>query len=298
MDRDLKGTVGPGGILAGDFKCGAQAMGATMGLSGEAGNAGLDFFTSTGVISDKAPWGDIQEVFYELKAPTDRNQAGMDLVRCVNHNLLATTTQTPETQWLMGNVQTLQFDCYDGTQWQNHLGYQRRQYQPAGGGPNSHSARREAGSGAAAPATDRNASSRWSRRRWTNPCNHRRVAMRSADEMRMPDPEPEFESFVAGAFAATRFRARHRALDRVRAGQPGAVFCELDELRAARLGQPGVRAWRPTRPSTARPAIINYLLTTADRQWLQRRLPDPERLSMQGRAGRRRPFLADRTRHQ
>ena len=118
MQRDLKGTVGPGGVFAGDFKCGAQAMGATMGLSGEAGSAGLDFFTSTSAISDKAPWGDLQEVFYELKAPTDRNQVGMDLVRCVDHNILATTTQTPETQWLMGNVQTLQFDCYDGTQWQ------------------------------------------------------------------------------------------------------------------------------------------------------------------------------------
>jgi len=115
--RDLKGTVGPGGFLAGDFRCGAAAMGATMGLSGEAGNAGLDFFTSTGALSDKAPWGDIQEVFYELKAPTDRDQAGMDLVRCINRNLLATTTQTPEIQWLMGKVQTLQFDCYDGTQW-------------------------------------------------------------------------------------------------------------------------------------------------------------------------------------
>ena len=86
MQRDLKGTVGPGGYLAGDFKCGAQAMGAAMGLSGEAGSAGLDFFTSTGAINDKAPWGDIQEVFYELKAPTDRNQAGMDLVRCINRS--------------------------------------------------------------------------------------------------------------------------------------------------------------------------------------------------------------------
>ena len=118
MQRDLKGTVGPGGTLAGDFRCGSQAMGATMGLSGEAGNAGLDFFTTTSAISDKAPWGDIQEVFYELKAPADRNQVGMDLVRCVDRNILATTTQPPEIQWLMGNVQTLQFDCYDGTQWQ------------------------------------------------------------------------------------------------------------------------------------------------------------------------------------
>jgi type II secretion system protein J len=120
MQRDLKGTVGPGGTLAGDFRCGSQAMGATMGLSGEAGNAGLDFFTTTSAISDKAPWGDIQEVFYELKAPADRNQVGMDLVRCVDRNILATTTQPPEIQWLMGNVQPgcLQFDCYDGTQWQ------------------------------------------------------------------------------------------------------------------------------------------------------------------------------------
>jgi len=119
MVRDLKGTVGPGGYLAGDFRCGAQAMGATMGLSGEAGSAGLDFFTSTGTLSDKAPWGDIQEVFYELKASSDRNQTGMELVRCVNRNLLATTTQTPEIQSLITNVQTLQFDCYDGTQWRN-----------------------------------------------------------------------------------------------------------------------------------------------------------------------------------
>lgn len=118
--RDLKGTVGPGGFLAGDFRCGAQAMGATMGLSGEAGSAGLDFYTSTGNISDKAPWGDLQEVFYELKAPSDQNHQGMDLVRCVNRNLLATTTQTPEIQSLMGNVQSLEFDCYDGMQWRNN----------------------------------------------------------------------------------------------------------------------------------------------------------------------------------
>ncbi len=117
--RDLKGAVGPGGFLAGDFKCGVTAVGATMGLSGEAGSAGLDFYTSTGTISDKAPWGDLQEVFYELKAPSDRNQVGMDLVRCVNRNLLAVTTQTPEIQWLMGKVQTLEFDCYDGFQWRN-----------------------------------------------------------------------------------------------------------------------------------------------------------------------------------
>jgi type II secretion system protein J len=119
MQRDLKGVVGPGGLMAGDFRCGAAAMGATMGLSGEAGSAGLDFFTTTGAISDKTPWGDVQEVFYELKAPEDRRQEGMDLVRCVNRDILSTTPQTPEIQRLLSNVQNLQFDCYDGVQWRN-----------------------------------------------------------------------------------------------------------------------------------------------------------------------------------
>ena len=50
---------------------------------------------------------------------SDRNQQGMDLVRCINRNLLATATPTPETQRLMGHVQTLEFDCYDGMQWRN-----------------------------------------------------------------------------------------------------------------------------------------------------------------------------------
>jgi type II secretion system protein J len=119
LRHDLKSAVGPRGFLAGDFKCGAQAMGASMGLTGEAGGAGLDFVTSTGMISDNAPWGDLQEVLYELKTPADRNQAGMDLVRCVNHNLLATITPTPEIQSLLSHVETVEFDCYDGSQWRN-----------------------------------------------------------------------------------------------------------------------------------------------------------------------------------
>jgi len=119
LRRDLKGAVGPRGFLAGDFKCGAQAMGTSMGLSGEAGGAGLDFVSATGMISDSAPWGDLQEVLYELKAPTDKNQSGMDLVRCTNPNLLGTTTQNPNIQPLLSHVETVEFDCFDGSQWRN-----------------------------------------------------------------------------------------------------------------------------------------------------------------------------------
>jgi type II secretory pathway pseudopilin PulG len=118
LRRDLQGTVGPYNVLAGDFKCGAQTMGVTMGL-GSASGLGLDFFTSTGAINDNEPWGDIQEVYYQLKDSADRNQAGKDLVRYVNRNLLATSMPTPDEQWLMGNIDSVQFECYDGTQWRN-----------------------------------------------------------------------------------------------------------------------------------------------------------------------------------
>ncbi len=118
FQRDLKGAVGPRGFLAGDFKCDVQGLGANLGISGEAaGGSGLDFFAATGVISDDAPWGDLQEVFYELRAPTEPDQQGMDLVRYVNHNILSTTLVTPESQTLLHHVSTLQFDCYDGVQW-------------------------------------------------------------------------------------------------------------------------------------------------------------------------------------
>jgi type II secretion system protein J len=120
LRRDLQGAVGPRGFLAGDFKCGAQAMGASMGLSGEAGGAGLDFITDTGTITDAQPWGDLQEVLYELKAPNDRNQQGMDLVRCINRNLLAINTQVPDIQPLLSHVDSVDFDCYDGAQWRNN----------------------------------------------------------------------------------------------------------------------------------------------------------------------------------
>jgi type II secretion system protein J len=116
---DLKSVVGPFGFLAGDFKCDAQTMGTTMGLSSSSGG-GLDFFAASGVISDNGPWGDIQEVYYQLTPSTDRNKSlGLDLVRNVNRNLLATTTQTPDTQLLMSGVESVDFECYDGTQWRN-----------------------------------------------------------------------------------------------------------------------------------------------------------------------------------
>jgi len=115
LQRDLQGAVGPSNVLAGDFKCGAPDMGESMGL-GSAG-AGIDFFTTTGIVTDDETWGDLQEVYYQLAPSLDNPGLGQDLVRYVNRNLLATGTPTPNKQSLMSHVQSLQVSCFDGTQW-------------------------------------------------------------------------------------------------------------------------------------------------------------------------------------
>ena len=113
LRRDLQGAMPPGGTMTGDFKSGLAGSGMAQGI-------GLQFFTSTGVLNDNAPWGDMQEVTYELREPAQRTKTGgKDLVRGVSRNLLATTEQEWDEQWLMGNVQSLEFACYDGADWRD-----------------------------------------------------------------------------------------------------------------------------------------------------------------------------------
>jgi hypothetical protein len=111
LRRDLRGVMPPGGILAADFRSGAISSGLIQGY-------GLQFSTTTGIIKDDAPWGDIQDVVYELRDPTERNYTGgKDLIRSVSRNLLPTTTQDATEQWLLGNVQSLEVACFDGFEW-------------------------------------------------------------------------------------------------------------------------------------------------------------------------------------
>jgi len=113
LRRDLLGALPPAGTyaLAGDFK--SEQIGGGIGQ-----NFRLQFFTSTGVIKDSTSWGEIQEVSYELRDPITRNGApGRELIRSVYRNLLATAIQEPEEQFLLGNVQSLEFSCYDGYDW-------------------------------------------------------------------------------------------------------------------------------------------------------------------------------------
>ena len=111
LRRDLQGTLPPGGMIAGDFKSGAVN-------SGIGATAGLQFSTTTGLLQDNVPYGDVQEVTYELRDPVVRtNRFGKELIRTVSRNLLSTTALDYNEQFLLGNVQTLQFECFDGMQW-------------------------------------------------------------------------------------------------------------------------------------------------------------------------------------
>lgn len=132
LRRDLLNAVPPGGVLSGDFRSGnggasgggssskSANSSASRGL-GTAQYGGLDFFTTTGTMSDGVPWGDIQEVNYQLQDPADRlHTYGRDLVRTVTRNLLATSSQAADVQRLTGNIEDLAFSYYDGSQWRDY----------------------------------------------------------------------------------------------------------------------------------------------------------------------------------
>ena len=86
---------------------------------GTSKGSSIEFCTTTGVIKEEVPWSDLQRVRYELVESEDRTTRGLDLVRVVTRNLLPTTTEESERQWLMGNVDTLEFLTYDGSSWRD-----------------------------------------------------------------------------------------------------------------------------------------------------------------------------------
>jgi type II secretion system protein J len=116
MRNDLESAMSPttNGVMTGDFRVGDITS------AGMNQNVSIELYTSTGALHDNEPWGDVQCVTYELRPSAGgAGNQGQDLVRSVTRNLLATITPVPEDQWMLGRVQSLTFDCYDGTQWRN-----------------------------------------------------------------------------------------------------------------------------------------------------------------------------------
>jgi type II secretion system protein J len=117
LRRDLQGAVPPmtnSTVLTRDFKSGGRSG------FGAAGGGSLEFYTTTGVISDDAAWGDLQQVRYELVASSDRaNAKGQELVRIVTRNVLATSTLEEDEQLLVSDVESIEFLCYNGSDWRS-----------------------------------------------------------------------------------------------------------------------------------------------------------------------------------
>ncbi|HXT39633.1 MAG TPA: type II secretion system protein GspJ [Candidatus Angelobacter sp.] len=115
LRRDLAGAMTPSanGILSGDFKVGGVS---SVGL---AQPVDIELYTTTGVLRENEPWGEVQKVTYELQPPANNLTRGKDLIRSVTRNLLSTVTPQPENQWMMGGIESVAFSCFDGTNWYN-----------------------------------------------------------------------------------------------------------------------------------------------------------------------------------
>lgn len=118
LRRDLLNAVQPltnSTLLPRNFISGGRGGGL-----GSAQVGSLEFYTTTGLISDDAPWGDVQKIRYELVPPANPTASkGQELVRVVTRNILATTTADEEEQLLMGDVEGVEFLCYNGTDWRS-----------------------------------------------------------------------------------------------------------------------------------------------------------------------------------
>jgi type II secretion system protein J len=109
MRKDIKNAIAPGGMLAGPLQSGSA-------LSGDV-NSGIQIYTTTGVMMPNAPWSEIQKVTYGLQSPNDSSANGKDLVRTVTRNLLSTSTEDDDEQFLASGVESLNFSYFDGASW-------------------------------------------------------------------------------------------------------------------------------------------------------------------------------------
>lgn len=113
LRRDLRALAVPGGTFGGSLQTTASSsslMGATA--------VSPSFYTTSALIDDALPWGNIQRVAYYLRPSTNAVEGGgFDLVRAVTRNLLAPTQEEVLEQWLMGGVTAMQFQYFNGTDW-------------------------------------------------------------------------------------------------------------------------------------------------------------------------------------
>ena len=116
MKRDLSNLTVPGGTLTGTFQTAATAGSKTSSATHSGQQAGPSFYTASGTVTDSSAWGEIQKVTYYL-TPATKGGNGLDLIRSVTRNLLPVLQEEYADQRLMGGVNSLKFQFYNGTQW-------------------------------------------------------------------------------------------------------------------------------------------------------------------------------------
>jgi len=110
LRRDLQNALPPSGGMASNLTLNSLGGGMSQ-------NAAIQFSTSTGTMKLDSPSPDVQQVAYELRPSSQAGRsAGNDLIRTVIRNPLGTTLESEE-QFLLGNVESLEFSCYDGIDW-------------------------------------------------------------------------------------------------------------------------------------------------------------------------------------
>jgi type II secretion system protein J len=114
IHRDLAGIVLPGG----DTNIAGQLLfGPLSGVNDLAGT-GMQIFTSTGIPSPSRPGSDIIKVGYVLRDPTNNaTSGGRNLFRVVTRNLLPINIELFEEQFLLPDVERLEFYFFDGATW-------------------------------------------------------------------------------------------------------------------------------------------------------------------------------------
>lgn len=125
--QDLAGIMMPGGTFATDLQTTASTFAgantnnlATSAMMGSmAIPVGPEFRTRSGTVREETPWGDVQRVAYFLQPPSNRTNRGHDLYRSVARNLLPPATDTPETERLLGGVESVTVQFHDGSEWLN-----------------------------------------------------------------------------------------------------------------------------------------------------------------------------------